>query len=46
MLAVGAPKANLEGKVKLIHFAPRKVDPKHFQVLASALLDGKKVHAQ
>lgn len=44
MLAVGAPKANLEGKVKLIHFAPRKVDPKHFQVLASALLDGKKVH--
>jgi predicted DNA-binding transcriptional regulator YafY len=44
MLAVGAPKANLEGKVKLIHFAPRKVDPKHFQVLASALLDRKKVH--
>lgn len=44
MLSVGAPKANLEGKVKLIHFAPRKVDPKHFQVLASALLDGKKVH--
>lgn len=44
MLAVGAPKANIEGKVKLIHFAPRKVDPKHFQVLASALLDGKKVH--
>lgn len=44
MLSVGAPRANLEGKVKLIHFAPRKVDPKHFQVLASALLDGKKVH--
>lgn len=44
MLTLGAPKANLEGKVKLIHFAPRKVDPKHFQVLASALLDGKKVH--
>lgn len=43
MLAVGAPKANLEGKVKLIQFAPRKLDPKHFQVLASALLDGKKV---
>jgi predicted DNA-binding transcriptional regulator YafY len=44
MLAVGAPKANLEGKVKLIQFAPRKVEPKHFQLLASALLDGKKVH--
>jgi predicted DNA-binding transcriptional regulator YafY len=43
MLAVGAPKANLEGKVKLIQFAPRRVDPKHFQVLASALLDGKKL---
>src|SRR6185369_551716 len=28
MLAVGAPKADIEGKVKLIHFAPRKVDPK------------------
>lgn len=44
MLAVGAPKASIEGKVKLIHFAPRKVDPKHFQVLASGLLDGKKLH--
>lgn len=44
MLAMGAPKANLEGYVKLIQFAPRKVDPKHFQILASALLEGKKVH--
>lgn len=43
MLAVGAPKANLEKKVKLIHFASRRVDPKHFQVLASGLLDGKKL---
>lgn len=46
MLAVGAPKANIEDKVKLIHFAPRKVDPKHFQVLASALLGGKKMNIQ
>ncbi|THF60407.1 WYL domain-containing protein [Pseudothauera rhizosphaerae] len=46
MLAVGAPRANIEHKVKLIHFAPRIVDPKHFQVLASALLDGKKLRIQ
>lgn len=46
MLAVGAPKANIERKVKLIHFAPRMVDPKHFQVLASALLDNKRLRIQ
>jgi predicted DNA-binding transcriptional regulator YafY len=45
MLAAGTSKpSSIERKVKLIHFAPRKVEPKHFQVLASALLDGKKLH--
>lgn len=47
MLATGTKRAtSIEHKVKLIHFAPRKVDPKHFQVLASALLDGKKLHIE
>ncbi len=46
MLAVGAPVARIEHKVKLIHFAPRRVDPKHFQVLASALLEGKQLRIQ
>lgn len=47
MLAAGTTKpSSIERKVKLIHFAPRKVDPKHFQVLASALLDGKKLHIE
>lgn len=45
MLAAGTAKSTgIEEKVKLIHFAPRKVDPKHFQVLASALLDRKKLN--
>lgn len=44
MLLVGGPKAgSIENKVKLIHFAPRKVNPKHFQVLASALINGKRL---
>ncbi len=43
MLASAAPRSSIEHKVKLIHFATRVVDPKHFRVLASALLDGKKL---
>lgn len=39
----GKSAAGIETKVKLIHFAPRKVQPKHFQVVAAALLDGKQV---
>lgn len=42
ILAAGGKSAGeLESKVKLIHFAPRKVEPKHFRVVATALLDGK-----
>jgi predicted DNA-binding transcriptional regulator YafY len=45
MLAEGAKSAKrIDSKVKLIHFAPRKVEPKHFQVVTSALLDGKQLH--
>ena len=47
MLAEGSksPKS-LERKLKLIHFAPRKVEPKHFQVVASALLENKRLELQ
>ena len=34
----------IERKLKLIHFAPRKVESKHFQLIAGALLDGKRLH--
>jgi predicted DNA-binding transcriptional regulator YafY len=34
----------IEKKVKLIHFAPRRVEPKHFQLIAGALLEGKRLH--
>lgn len=45
MLATGSADATrIEQKVKLIHFAPRRVDPKHFQILATALLGRKKLH--
>lgn len=42
ILAAGGKSASeLETKVKLIHFAPRKVEPAHFQTVANALLNGK-----
>ncbi|MBE0548537.1 MAG: WYL domain-containing protein [Rubrivivax sp.] len=45
MLAKGTRSAKpIERKLKLIHFAPRKVEPKHFQVIAGALLEGKRLH--
>lgn len=44
MLAEGSKTSkSIERKVKLIHFAPRKVEPKHFQAVAGSLLEGKKV---
>lgn len=47
MLSAGTPSAKpIETKVKLIHFAPRKVEPKHFQLIAGALLEGKRLHLQ
>ncbi|PZP27377.1 MAG: DNA-binding transcriptional regulator [Roseateles depolymerans] len=45
MLAAGASSAKpIEHRLRLIHFAPRKVEPKHFQLIAGALLDGKRLH--
>jgi predicted DNA-binding transcriptional regulator YafY len=47
MLAEGTKSARpIERKLKLIHFAPRKVEPKHFQTIAGALLDGKRLYLQ
>lgn len=44
ILAAGGKSASeLETKMKLIHFAPRKVEPAHFQTVANALLDGKRL---
>lgn len=44
MLAAGGKSAaDLESKVKLIHFAPRKVEPRHFRVVAGAVLEGKQL---
>jgi predicted DNA-binding transcriptional regulator YafY len=43
LAAGGKSAAELESKVKLIHFAPRKVEPKHFRVVAAALLEGKQL---
>lgn len=44
ILAAGGRSANeLESKVKLIHFAPRKVEPKHFREIATALLQGRRL---
>lgn len=43
LAAGGKSAAELETKVKLIHFAPRKVEPKQFRVVATALLDGKRL---
>lgn len=44
MLAAGGKSAKqIENKVKLIHFAPRRVEPKHFKLVATALLEGKRL---
>jgi predicted DNA-binding transcriptional regulator YafY len=44
MLAEGTKSSTpIERKLKLIHFAPRKVERKHFQLVAGALLDGKRL---
>lgn len=42
----GKPAKKIEKKVKLIHFAPRKVEPTHFKAVANALLEGKKLRLQ
>lgn len=47
MLAAGGKSAKqIESKVKLIHFAPRRVEPKHFKLVATALLEGKRLRLQ
>lgn len=47
MLAAGGkPAKKIESKVKLIHFAPRRVEPKHFKAMTTALLEGKRVRMQ
>ncbi|WP_371748150.1 helix-turn-helix transcriptional regulator [Cupriavidus sp. AcVe19-6a] len=44
MLAQGTPSVRaLEKKVKLIHFAPRKVESGHFKLIAGALLEGNRL---
>ncbi|GEC95729.1 DNA-binding transcriptional regulator [Zoogloea ramigera] len=44
MLAEGTKSVRpLERKLRLVHFAPRKVEPKHFQVIAGALLEGRRL---
>lgn len=44
ILAKGTTSARpLEHKLRLVHFAPRKVEPSHFQVIAGALLEGKRL---
>jgi predicted DNA-binding transcriptional regulator YafY len=44
MLAQGGKSStSIERKVKLVHFASRKVEPAHFKVVAGALLDGKRL---
>lgn len=45
LLAAGTTSTNpIERKFKLIHFAPRKVESKHFKLIASALLNGRRLH--
>jgi predicted DNA-binding transcriptional regulator YafY len=47
MLAEGTTSTGpIENKIRLIHFAPRKVEPKHFQQVASGLLEGKRLHLE
>lgn len=44
MLAEGTKSVRpLERKLRLVHFASRKVESKHFQVIAGALLEGKRL---
>jgi len=44
MLAEGTVSSRpIERKLRLIHFAPRKVELKHFQTVAGALLEGKRL---
>lgn len=45
MLAEGTMSDRpIDQKLRLIHFAPRKVEPKHFQLIASGLLNGKRLN--
>lgn len=47
MLAEGTISARpIENKIRLIHFAPRKVAPEHFQQVASGLLEGKRLNLE
>lgn len=47
MLAEGTISARpIENKIRLIHFAPRKVEPEHFQQVASGLLEGKRLNLE
>lgn len=47
MLAEGTMSTRpIENKIRLIHFAPRKVEPKHFQQVASGLLESKRLHLE
>ena len=44
ILTTGGKSAKqIENKVKLIHFSPRKVEPKHFTAIATALLEGNRL---
>ena len=44
MLAEGTKSARpLESKLRLIHFAPRKVEPKHFHVIVGALMENRQL---
>jgi predicted DNA-binding transcriptional regulator YafY len=47
MLAEGTTSLHsIESKLRLIHFAPRKVEPKHFQLIASGLLERKRLRLE
>lgn len=47
MLAEGTKSTQpFEHKLRLIHFAQRKVEPKNFQTIAGALLEGKRLRLQ
>ncbi|GLT22074.1 DNA-binding transcriptional regulator [Zoogloea oryzae] len=44
MLAEGTSSARpIENKIRLIHFAPRRVETKHFQQVSSGLVEGKRL---
>lgn len=47
MLAEGTMSERpIDQKLRLIHFAPRKVESEHFQLIASGLLDGRRLHLE